>query len=187
MITLSVLKELSTTYFDPRKHGQAIDEVVRNLDVVIQLLREGWKSFVEYPLRRPPYAVILAGSPTIMSTLISFIIAESMNDKIEYIITSHEVVEGKGVFKQSHDFLEELKKFYNFETVVVDFTKPIEGLDASKLLNVLKNHRGRVVILQGAGFVVDFLVLNAGCTRLVRPYPTGEKLVFYDLTKMVIA
>ena len=184
-----LIKKVLTEYFNPRDddHVKAVNFMINNIEqsigIVKTLVNEG---FVEYPFRKEPYCVFLAGTASIPATLTAYVIASEVFGKdLEYIVTSHEVNEGKGVFKQSHDFLNQLRKVSNFELVVVDFTNPVIGIDARKLISIIQNSRGRVIVLQGSGFVTDFIILNAGCAKVTRPYPRNGKLVFYDLLKMI--
>lgn len=176
-----VLKSVFVQYFNPRdqNHVNAINFIVSNPVEAMRIIKPIINEIVDYQAKVKPEAVTLAGTPSIPATLASFILGD-----IKYVVTSREVVNKVGIFRDSGVFLENLTKHFNFEVVVVDFTNPPIGLDAQKLLKVLRDVK--CLVLQASGFISDFIVLNAGCTRIVRPYPINGKLVFFDITKLLM-
>ena len=184
-----VVKKVLTEYFNPRDevHRKGIELIVNNVEqgfkIIKNLVNEG---YVVYPFKKPPYAVVLSGTASIPATLTAFVLADMYGSNVKYVVTSYEVVEGKGGFRDSHEFLKNLKKIFNFDVVAVDFTNPVVGVDAQKLITIIRESRGNIFILQGGGFIRDFIILNMGCTRIAIPYPRDGKLIFYDLTQMIL-
>ncbi|RLE54222.1 MAG: hypothetical protein DRJ40_11465 [Thermoprotei archaeon] len=176
-------EELFYEYFNPKKHAQLLEEFVRDVTGALDFISEHFSELIEYEPKLPPRAVVLAGAPSVPAFLSSFVIAERMSDRVRYVITSHEVVNKQGVFRLSGEVLEKIQSIKDIEVIVVDFTKPVRGSDAEKLMRVIKSCVGGVIVNQASGFVSDFICLNAGCTMLCRPYPDSErrKLVFYSM------
>lgn len=171
-------------YFNPQKHLKLLQEFVSDVKAALDFIRKNYDTLIEYEPKTAPRAVTLAGAPSIPAFLASFVVAEKFGKEIKYVITSLEVVGKKGPFALSGEVLDKVCSIYpSVEVITVDFTKPVRGSDAEKLMNVIRDCVGYVIVNQASGFVSDFICANAGCTMVCRPYPdtARRKLVFYSL------
>ena len=134
---------------------------------------EAVKEWVESPFLVPNirYEVLGRGFPPIAFTLGgavsaagAIVITSIFGDRVRYIITSPEVVEGKGPLSLSKQVLEKLVKLHEFEVKVVPFDI-LEGGHAELVREVLK--QGSLIVNGVSAEFALWLGRNAGIGRLL--------------------
>ena len=119
-----------------------------------------------------PVAVTLGGLMSIAGVIVSYLV---QRDTLRYVITSPEVVEGKGFFALSHKYMKALENA-GMSIVVVPFNDVPKYNDAEKLLAILK--QGAIIVQGVSAELAMWLGRNAGVGRLIVYRPEGGKGVF---------
>ena len=119
-----------------------------------------------------PVAFTMGGLFSIAGAVVIYL---AQREHLKYLITSPEVVEGKGPFSLSNKYLEAFKKA-GLKVVVVPFNDIPKYEDAEKILNILKE--GAIIVQGVSAEFAMWLGRNAGIGRLIVYRPVNGKGIF---------
>jgi len=151
---IKVLNEVKAEFKDKEKFKQSYKSLMRSR---ITIEGKGFK----------PMAVTLGG----LYSIAGAIVAVTVFDTIDTVITSPQVEQRHKMFELSNDYLRILTEDWGLNKIIVTFEGFPDKIDTEKLLQQLA--RGAIVLQGASTELAAWLGQNSGCGRLLF-YRPGE-------------